>query len=177
MDVILDIQALQSVTHTCDCCADGQACCCAQFEVCVSAGEIPRIAAMMPAAAAYAPHILTEDGAPDNVFEETGDGLYAIDTHENGLCIFAFHRDGMTLCALHAAALDHGLPWHEGKPYVCTLWPATISEDDPPMVSVDPDAVTFHCTRARTAPKGAVAPALKDAIRRVFGAAAAARMS
>ncbi len=102
---------------------------------------------LLPEAAAFAPRL---DGA--NPFDPAGDGLLAVDTDEDGLCVFAWRAPGgRTLCSLHSAALKLNLPPHRCKPLSCFLWPLAIGAGRPRVLTVHEDAFDFPCNRRRSA--------------------------
>lgn len=166
----VDVEALLRLRHRHDptrCSAVG--CCCSSYEVCVSAKEVERIAGLLPMAAHYAPH-LCADGALDNPFDPIGHGEYALDTDSAGTCVFAYRdRMGTTLCAVHSAALDLGLDPYKMKPAACALWPLALSEDRPPVLTVQDGAYAFPCNRRRSRAAARLDAGVAAIIRAVFG--------
>jgi hypothetical protein len=163
----VDLASLLSIDHACEGCNKGGKCCCATYEVCVSAAEMDRIISILPEAARLCPHLETNAGF-DNVFEEVEPGLFAIDTTEDGLCLFAFRSSNTTRCSLHAAASVAGLPLEQVKPKACLLWPMTFSEGDE-VLSLTDDALSFSCNSPRAGRSCRLSPALMEAIKMVYG--------
>ncbi|MCC6142857.1 MAG: DUF3109 family protein [Candidatus Hydrogenedentes bacterium] len=165
----VDLDALLSLNHACDpgkCRYQGS--CCRVYEICATRKEVSRAIGMMPAAARYARH-LDEDGELANPFEPTGDGLYAIESAEDGACAFAFRRSGKLLCSIHAAALDAGLNPYRTKPSSCTLWPLALSEGTQPVLSVQEDVLRFPCNSAPRKANRALDAGVREIIGHVFG--------
>jgi len=165
--VDVDVESLLSIENDCTGCAKGQKCCCASYEVCVTAAEVRRIIRVMPAAAEYCPHLLTTGGY-DNVFDEEEPGLFSIDTTEEGLCVFGYWSGGRTHCSLHTVALQLGLPLEQVKPKVCLLWPLHFSDDDEVLGLID-DARQFACNRPTAPGTRSVSPGFLEAVDRVYG--------
>lgn len=147
-------------------------CCCGSYEVTVQRKELRRIAGMIPASSRFAPTLKDEDGEYENPFEPVERGLYALDTDEEGRCVFAY-RDaaGAIRCSIHSAALEMGLEPYTTKPFACTLWPLALTEDDPPILTVQEDAYRFPCNRELPQPADALAPEVALIIERLFGMA------
>lgn len=165
--VDIDIAALRSIEHDCDCCASGESCCCSAYEVCVTVAEMRRIIRIMPAAAKLCSHLGMSDGY-DNVFEYVEPGLYAIDTTEDGLCLFAYAVRRKTQCALHAVGVASGIPLAQVKPKSCLLWPLTFSEGAEALSLTD-DALLFHCNRPKKKGPRSISPSFTEAIEHVYG--------
>jgi hypothetical protein len=163
----VDLASLLSVEHACGGCNKGGKCCCATYEVCVSAAEMARIINVLPEAARFCPHLVTDTGF-DNIFEEVGPGLYAIDTTEDGLCLLAFKLNNTVRCSLHAAASVAGIPIEQVKPKACLLWPMSFSEGDE-LLSLTDDALSFSCTSLRGDRSRSLASSLLEAITMVYG--------
>jgi len=166
-DISVDLAALLSIEHVCGGCAKGEKCCCASYEVCITAAEMRRIIAVLPVAAKRCPHLKTGEEF-DNIFEEVEHGLYAIDTTEDGLCLFAFLSKRKIRCSLHTAASALGLPINQVKPKVCLLWPVSYSEDDE-MLSLTDDALSFSCNSPRGWPPRSLFPWFIEAITIAYG--------
>ena len=113
------------------------------------------------------PHLKTDHGY-DNVFEYVEPGLHALDTTEDGLCLFAFVSRGRVRCSLHAAASAAGLPLESVKPKACLLWPMTFSEREE-VLSLTDDALSFSCNSKRGRRPRSLSPSLREAIRIVYG--------
>jgi len=166
----VDLPALLQLWHAYDaekCSACG--CCCSSYEVTVPRRELSRLTGMIPAASRHAPGLQT-DGEYENPFERVEKGVYAIDTDEEGLCVFAY-RDpaGQVRCSIHTAALEQGLDPYKTKPSACTLWPLALTEDTLPTLTVQEDAYRFPCNRRRRNARH-LAPEVAATIRTVFGA-------
>jgi hypothetical protein len=165
--VDIDLASLRSVEHDCDCCASGESCCCSTYEVCVTAAEMRRIIRIMPEAVKFCPHLERSDGY-DNVFEYVEPGLYAIDTTEDGLCLFAYRAKRKTRCALHSVGVERGIPLSAVKPKACLLWPLTFSEGAEALSLTD-DALLFHCNRPKQKGSSPLSSSFTDAIELVYG--------
>ena len=163
----IDLTSLRSVEHDCDCCASGESCCCSTYEVCVTAAEMRRIIRIMPEAVKFCPHLGRSDGY-DNVFEYVEPGLYAIDTTEDGLCLFAYRAKRKTRCALHSVGVERRIPLSAVKPKACLLWPLTFSEGAE-VLSLTGDALLFHCNAAKKKGSRSMSPNFTEAIEHVYG--------
>ncbi len=168
--VHVDIHALRVLAHDCvpsNCSVRRN--CCKTYEVLVDPDEISAMVGAMPDAARYA-RGLYEDGVPIDPVEDAEQGQTCLATDEDGLCVFAYrNRDGDTLCSLHSAALDLGLPPIKVKPKACVLWPLFLHETDPPLLSVQSDATMFACNRLRTKAGKRLDKGVADIVRAVFG--------
>ncbi|MEI6168758.1 MAG: hypothetical protein WCS52_16375 [bacterium] len=122
----------------------------------------------LPLAARHCPDLENGEGF-DNVFDEVERGVFAIDTHENGLCVFAYQSHSGIRCALHSAALEIGLSPHLLKPSSCTLWPLVLRYPPDAALSICDDALRFHCNRKVKA--GRISPELLDSLEKLLGAA------
>lgn len=167
--VRLDRKAICSIDHECAGCPTVEKCCCAMFDVCVSKAELDRIIPLLPEAAKLCPHLKTENGYA-NVFEEAEKGQFSIDTHENGLCVFAFKADGLIRCSLHAVEDNLGLPRGSAKPGVCILWPMTFSGKGD-VLTLHDKALSCECSSLRTEPSDRISPVLLETIRHFGGEA------
>jgi len=163
----VDLASLLSIDHACHGCKKGGKSCCATYEVCVSAAEMGRIIRVLPEAARLCPHLET-DGGFDNVFEEVEPGLFAIDTTEDGLCLFAFRSSNTVRCSLHAAASSLGLALEQVKPKACLLWPMIFSEGNE-MLALADDALSFSCNSRRRGRSRRLSSSLMEAIETVYG--------
>ena len=166
----VDLRALSGMSHRCSGCATTAACCCATYEVCVSAREMRAIIGVLPLAAEFCPGLKGKKGF-DNVFEQVERGFFAIDTHEDGLCVFAYRCEAGIRCSLHTVAGRMGVPPHQVKPNACTLWPLVMREPPDAALSICGDAQQFHCNRKRKV-KGSISPEIRDSIKRLWGRAA-----
>jgi len=166
----VDVDALLKLKHYCD----PELCkhtvsCCRCYEVCVTRKEMGRAIGLMKHAANYARR-LRKPGF-ENPFDRVEPGLYAIDTHEDESCVFAYRqRSGKTYCSLHSASLDLGLDPYAMKPQPCTLWPLALSEDEPPVLSVQSGVKRFPCIWLRSRPAKKLYPDIAETIRVLFGA-------
>lgn len=163
----VDIAALLSIDHACDGCGKNEPCCCAAYEVCVTKEEMERIIEVLPAAAKLCPHLKAGRGY-DNVFDEVEPGVYAIDTTEDGLCLFAYVSGRKLRCSLHTVAKDRGLPLGKVKPKACLLWPMTFSEGEE-ILSLTEDALSFRCNSRRQKASVRLCPSFVDAIEVAYG--------
>ena len=166
-EIEVDRKAICSIDHECVGCSDVSKSCCARYDVCVSEAELNRIIPVLPEAALLCPHLKTAEGYA-NVFEEAEKGQYSIDTHENGLCVFAHVEKGLIRCSLHTIEVNHGLPLGSVKPAVCILWPLTYSEDGKSLTLHD-DALGCGCSSVRKKPSGQISPALLATIQHFSG--------
>ncbi|HXL73191.1 MAG TPA: hypothetical protein VN963_06150, partial [bacterium] len=132
-----------------------------------SDAELNRIIPVLPDAAQYCPHLKIDDGYA-NVFEEAEKGFYSIDTHENGLCVFAYTADGLIRCCLHTVEKNLGLPLGSVKPSVCILYPLTFSEAGD-VLTLHDDALGCECSTLRKTPSSLISPALRETIRHFGG--------
>ena len=170
----VDLGAISATFHQCSGCATTDACCCAKYEVCVSAREMRAIIGALPLAAEHCPWLKDENGY-DNVFDETERGCFAIDTHEDGLCVLAYHCDSGIRCSLHSVAEQIGVSPHLLKPFSCTLWPLSLQESPDAALSICDDAFRFPCNR-RKEKGGTISPEILDSIKRLLGVAACAHI-
>lgn len=158
----VDYKTIRTIDHVCNGCSDITEHCCARYDVCVTETELKKIISFLPEAAKLCPHLRERSGY-DNVFEDTERGLHSIETHENGLCVFAFRKDGLILCSLHAVEISLGLPFGSIKPKMCVLWPLTFSEDGRTLTLHD-DAFNCGCSSRRKKPSNHISPALTETI-------------
>lgn len=166
--ILVDVAALRGMGHKCDptLCRKTPSCC-GQYEVCVETKRLESLIGCMPAAAKLADALGDEDANP---FDPLGAGLYAIDTNEDGLCVFAY-RDGQgrTLCSLHSAAMAAGVSPYRVKPTSCSLWPLAMNETAPPVLTVDGLAMEFPCNRRRRGRPRTLDAGIAEIIRGIFG--------
>ena len=169
-NVRVDVDALRALAHRCDPmkCIGRERGCCATYEVYVDRGEIGTIVGTLPETARHAKG-LRQGGEFIDPFEET-EGGSCLATHEDGLCVFAYKdRRGATLCSLHTAALEMGLPPAQVKPKACALWPLYLVEGDEPLLTVQPDALDFPCNRRRRKGVNGLHGGVQEIIAAVFG--------
>jgi hypothetical protein len=169
----INVGAISAVCHQCSGCDSAADCCCAKYEVCAGTREMRAIVGMLPLAAKYCPWLKGKHGF-ENVFDEVERGLYAIDTHENGLCVFAYHCDSGVRCSLHSAAMQLVKPFHLLKPFACTLWPLVFREPPNAALSICDDALKFSCNKSRKGKRGAISSEMLDSIRSLLGEEACA---
>lgn len=166
----VDIEALHALSHNCvpEKCIGRDRGCCSTYEVYVDPVEMGAIVGAMPDAALRAPG-LKEKGAFIGPFEDT-DGGSCLATDEDGLCVFSYKdKQGATLCSLHSAALEMGLPPVRVKPTACALWPLYIVEGDEPLLTVQPGVLDFPCNRRRRTGAGGLNPGIAEIVAMVFG--------
>jgi hypothetical protein len=163
----VDLASIMSVDHDCYGCRPGELCCCSAYEVCVTIKELERIIPVLPEAARFCAYLETDDGY-DNIFDEVEPGLFAIDTTDDGLCLFAFRSGRKVRCSLHAAAEALGLLPEQVKPKACLLWPMNFSEGKEVLSLVD-DALAFRCNTLRRGRSRHISPAFLNAVNAVYG--------
>jgi len=166
--VDVDIDGICAIAHDCTGCGQSSRYCCASYEICLSETEVERAIGWMSEAAQYAHHLRSDDGFA-NVFDETDDGLFSMDTTDSGLCVFAYVKQGNLLCSLHSAALDHGIPLPVIKPSSCLLWPLSISDGSNQTVSVQDDVLDFPCNRRWRKRPLSLYPSVAEILNTVFG--------
>jgi len=170
-DVVVDISALLSITHSCDpsiCASSGS--CCGSFEICVEADEMDRVVGFMPMASEFSDGLMSGRSLR-NVFEELEPALFAIDEGESGICVFGYHgAKDEVLCSLHSVAMQRNYKPEEIKPRDCVLWPLALSEDRPLSLSVDSEAFLFPCNKQRE-DASTLDPGIADIIKKLFGSA------
>jgi hypothetical protein len=163
----IDYKSICSIDHKCVGCTTVTESCCAKYDVTVTEAELKRIIPVLPEVAKLCPHLKTGDGYA-NVFEEAEKGNYAIDTHDDGLCVFAFKTNGLIRCSLHAVETKLGLPLGSVKPAVCILWPLTFS-DNGKVLTLHDNALSCACSSERKKPSNRISPALLETIRHFGG--------
>jgi hypothetical protein len=171
----VDLASILSIDHACDGCRSGEPCCCSAYEVCVTATELEKIIRVLPEAVRFCPHLDAGDGY-DNIFDEVEPGLFAIDTDEDGLCLFAYRSGRKVRCSLHAAGAALGLPPEQVKPKACLLWPMNFSEGKEVLSLVD-DALAFRCNTLRRGRSRSLSPAFIQAADAVYGEGVGGRMA
>lgn len=147
----VDLEALKGIAHRCDPrkCRTGLSCC-ACYDVELSAIEARRVIDWLPEAAKFAPHLREKDGYADPVERMPGaKPTLAVDAAER--CVFVYKdKEGTLWCSLHSAALAQDVEPEKVKPLSCSLWPLALwDEDDPPVLTVQPDVMRFQCNLAR----------------------------
>jgi hypothetical protein len=171
----IDLSAITATARRCVGCAAAEACCCAKYEVLVSAREMQTIVGALPLAAR---HCLWLKGAKgfEYVFDEAECGVFAIDTHENGLCVFAYYGASGMRCSLHSVAEQAGIAPHLLKAYACTLRPLALQELPDTTLSICDDAFRFPCNRARKEKNGKISSGLLHSVEALLGVAACGRI-
>ncbi|MBS3763953.1 MAG: hypothetical protein KGZ25_11700 [Planctomycetes bacterium] len=166
---VVDLPAVLGITHRCDpllCRASGS--CCRFYDAWISKAERSRILDHLEDAAQFAPR-LKRNGTSADLFKELNADLFAIRKDETELCVFAFRGEkNEFLCSLHAAALRNGHEPEDYKPRDCVLWPLMLTSNDPPILSVQPEAMHFPCNSER-ASSGDLDAGIENIIRKVFG--------
>ena len=163
----VDLAAISQLAHRCTPEGCGLRCCCSSYEVHVNAAELSRIVGLLPKAARYCPHLKTRDGL-DNIFEDLGRGIYALDTDDDGRCLFAYQRGRSLRCSLHTVAEECGLSPYQVKPYECSLWPLALTTSGGRTLTVDDTAYTFPCSAHQ--PVGSpLSPSIASTIESLFG--------
>ncbi len=168
-NIRVDVQALMSIQH---CClpgvCKGAPSCCSCFQIHVNEKELETIVGFLPLVEKYTASIGGEKGY-DNVFEEDEDGLFLIDADENEQCVFAYSNEAEeTVCSLHSAALELGLPPVEVKPRCCSLWPLALTEGPVPVLSINAQFASFPCNLKKPALAG-IDEGIQETIRIYFG--------
>ncbi len=163
----IDLKAICSIDHECRGCSEVSESCCAKYDVCVSEEGLKKIIPYLPEAAKFCPHLKTDDGFA-NVFEKAEKGVYAIDTHDNGLCVFAYEANGLIRCSLHTIEKNLDLPLGTIKPEVCILWPLTFS-DSGDVLTLHDDALSCACSSPREIPSIRISPDLLKTIQHFGG--------
>lgn len=167
--VHVDLDRISRLAHRCEPlnCRHREGCC-QTYEVFVDEKQVSGIVGMLPEAARYA-HGLLADGAYAEVMDDTEGGT-CLATHEDGTCVFAFKDErGATLCSIHAAALELGLPPAKTKPLACALWPLFLVEGDPDTLTVQEGVLDFPCNTVRTESDATLDNGVAGIIDAVFG--------
>lgn len=121
-------------TTTCDPKLRGRAMrsCCCELTVDLTWDEVRRVEAHLPqirevmAEAEQAPGLEVLDAG--NFYQMAEGFTPQLAKHRWG-CVFAYREQGQAFrCAVHAAALRHGLPVTSVKPNICSMWPLILIE-------------------------------------------------
>ena len=166
----IDVEALQALAHRCEPlkCIGRARGCCETYEVVVGRREQGTIVGALAEASRFASG-LKADGKYLDPFEET-EGGSCLNTDEDGRCVFAYEdARGATLCSLHSAALELGLPPAQVKPRACALWPLALVEGDPPLLTVQEGVLDFPCNRRRRNGAAGLNGDIAEIIEAVFG--------
>lgn len=171
----IDVSAISALAHRCSGCSRTDVNCCSTHEVCVGTREMNTIIGVLPLAAKHCPCLKVAHDF-DNVFDEVERGLFAIDTHEDGLCVFAYHADSGIRCSLHTVAVQMGISPHLLKPHACTLWPLVLREPPGAALSICSDALRFPCNRTSQGKRGTISPTIQDSIAKMLGSRASGQI-
>jgi hypothetical protein len=168
-NILIDVPALMSIRHRCrPGVCKGKPNCCSRFQIHVDEKELETIVGFLPLVEKYTSTVGREKGY-DNVFEEAEDGLFLIDADENEQCVFAYVNEAAeTLCSLHSAAIDLGLPPVDVKPRCCSLWPLALTTGSHPILSINALFASFPCNRKKAVPAG-IDAGIQETIRIYFG--------
>jgi hypothetical protein len=166
----IDVAALMSIRHRClPRVCKGRPNCCSCFQIHVDAKEMETIVGFLPLVKKYTPSISGKTGY-DNVFEEAEDGIFLIDADEDEQCVFAYMNEAEeTLCSLHSAAIELGLPPVDVKPRCCSLWPLALTGGPHPVLSINKLFESFPCNHKKAMPTG-IDTGIQETIRDYFGA-------
>lgn len=165
----VDIAGLRSITHACTGCSGEAGRCCSRYEVTIGDDELRNIIQYMPQVSRLCTHLESGESF-DNVFDEISRGLYALDTDDEGTCLFACESGDRLLCSLHTVALDRGIPLREIKPRSCILWPLALFEDKKSILTFDEEALAFTCTRRRAGERDrSLCPSIAGIVEHAFG--------
>lgn len=164
----VDVAGLCSVTHRCTGCKGESRCCCSSYEVAIKKRELERIVGYIPNTIQFCPHLESSNGYK-NVFENISNGLYCIDTDEDGLCVFAYFKSRKMLCSLHTVSKKLGIPFSSIKPISCILWPLAIFESDTRILSIQDDVFEFKCNKHRRLDKLSLSPSIARNVEILFG--------
>ena len=168
-DIEVDMESICSIDY--QCVKDGctvSTCCCSMYEVYADNAEMLTITGYFGEASKLSGHLRKKDGFA-NVFDEEDEyGLHAIDKANDGLCVFAYKKDGRIRCSLHSVALGLNIPPHKMKPEACTLWPVLLKGGRPLKLSIHEDAFSFGCNVRLPAPRPSICPHISDIIENIF---------
>lgn len=168
-DFLVDINSLYSIEHQCtEGFCDIKTCCCADYEVCIDYKELSSIVRYLDVACTFTPQ-LKENGEFNNVFDKICKNLYSIDTTDEGLCVFAYIKYGRVLCSLHSTAIELSISPFDIKPKTCLLWPLSVTEDYPIVLSVDDDAFSYACNKKRPQSVTDLSPSIATIVEHIFG--------
>ena len=167
--ITVDVEALFSISHSCEpnLCRDDK-CCCSTYDVCIDPDELQSITGAMPVAAKYSPNLKVNNHFC-NVFQEIEQNLFSIDTDEKEACVFAYSKKKNISCSLHSAATEMGINPKALKPKSCSLWPLSLTEQKPLILSIADDAFSFKCNNLRKGKKSTIDKEIVIIIRNVFG--------
>ena len=167
---MVDLLALLSIDYACDpaLCKDTVSCC-ASYDVCISESDVIKIIPHFPQASIFAPAIKEGDDY-GNLFDETEDGLFSLETNEDLQCKLAWKNDsGELLCSLHSHALKNNLSFYDTKPKSCCLWPLAESDSKPKCISIDSDSLKFPCVTKKTTQDYKLNKELSLIIEKIYG--------
>ena len=168
-NIRIDVPALMSIRHRCrPGVCKGRPNCCSCFQIHVDEKELETIVGFLPLVEKYTPSIRSKPGY-DNVFEEAEEGCFLIDADDDEQCVFAYMNAAEeTLCSLHSAAIDMGLPPVDVKPKCCSLWPLAITGRPHPVLSINTLYASFPCNSKKANPTG-IDAGIQETIRIYFG--------
>ena len=166
----VDVTGVCSIIYQCTGCADTSGHCCSRYEVTISDTELNNIIQYLPRAAELCPSLKLHDSF-DNVFEELSRGLYAIDTGNDGTCLFAYPCEAKLLCSLHTIALRQGIPLRKVKPLSCILWPLALFEGETTILTIDEEAFRFECVQPNIKNGPVICPSIAENAGNAFGKA------
>ena len=169
-NIQVDVPALLSIRHHCrPGVCKGKPNCCSCFQIHVDEKEMETIVGFLPLVEKYTPSISDEPGY-DNVFEEAEDGIFLIDADADEQCVFAYMNEAEeTLCSLHSAAIELGLPPVDIKPRCCSLWPLALTGGPQPILSINKLYESFPCNHKKAIPT-CIDTGIQETIRIYFGA-------
>lgn len=164
----VDLMALFGIDHRCEPRLCKNESCCTSYEICVDDKEIRNIVSLLKDASDFAPHLRSEEDWAD-LFDPVENDLCALETDEDGLCVFAFGNKNQVRCSLHAAAMRLDLHPYQMKPKVCSLWPVAWVEGERPLITIQDDAFTFPCNQVKDPKEKTLCPAIAETIQSIFG--------
>jgi hypothetical protein len=164
----IDVAGICSVRHKCTGCIGESKKCCSSYEVTISSREMKNIIGCLPLATQFCSHLKSHHDYV-NVFEKIATDLYAIDTNEEGTCVFAYFEGDRIACSLHVAAEKYGIPFRKVKPESCLLWPLAVFEGKSKILSVHDDIFEFNCNARNAEGVFSLCPSIADNIENVFG--------
>lgn len=164
------VNGILSITHSCEpyfCKAEK--CCCSSYEVCIDQQELSAITGYMPIAAKFSSNLKFKNQF-NNVFQEIEQNLMSIDTDENELCVFAYSNiKNHILCSLHSASISMEVNSAFVKPKSCTLWPLSLIESKPNILTISEEAFSFTCNKLRKENRSTIDKGISLIIQNIFG--------
>lgn len=181
--------------------------CCSQYEISLGRREMTRMIGLMGRAAAFAGHLREGGELINPFDEdEPGQFVIDSDDNQRCVFAYGVaevggegggegEREGegegegsgprgckggrvpMTYCSLHSAALEAGLEPYEYKPRSCALWPLAMSEDTPPVLTIQDADGEFACNQlGEPRLDGRLDEGIEDLLARNFGKAFLAKV-